>query len=433
VPLHGANDTRAAGSFWTVPAQPVRRRLAIIVLAALALAAGVSGIVVGANHDDGDGGPSGPVPEAGRAEPKEQVSFLARIVPPAADRDEAARGPAVPRSVADLARRLPLERKVAQLFLFGFRGTDSTAEIFGRLRRLDLGGVVLAGPNYLDAAQLSALAGEVSAVARRARHVPPWVMASQEGGDLNSFPDLPPSAAPADLGSAREAAAQARDSADTLRGLGVTGVLGPVVDVGLPAGSALGARVYSDEPDEVAAFADATVRAYRRERVFSSVRHFPGLGSADQSTEDGPASVGLGLPELRGRDLLPFEAAIAAGVPGVTLSHALYPMSDFTVPGSLSKEVATDLLRDDRGFEGVALTDDLADPAITTLSSVPGAAVRAVRAGADMLLVSGPAGDQQAAYVAVLRAVRAGRIPREQVDQAVGRILVAKENYGLIR
>ena len=131
VHLHGANDTRAAGSFRPVPAQPVRRRLAIIVLAALALAEGVSGIVVGANHNGGDGGPSGPVPEAGRAEPKEQVSFLARIVPPAADRDEAARGPAVPRSVADLARRLPLERKVAQLFLFGFQGTDATAEIFG--------------------------------------------------------------------------------------------------------------------------------------------------------------------------------------------------------------------------------------------------------------------------------------------------------------
>ena len=415
-----------------MPPFPVRRRLAIIGLAALALVGGVSGIVVGAGHDGGGGGPAGPVPEPGE-QPREQVSFLARIVPPAADREKAARGPQVPRSVADLARRLPLERKVAQLFLFGFRGTDATAEIFGRVRRLDLGGVVLAEPNYLDPAQLGALAGEVSVVARQTRHVPPWVMASQEGGDLNTFLDLPPFAAPADLRSAREAGRQARDSASSLRDLGVTGVLGPVVDVGLPAGSALGARVYSDEPDEVAAFADATVRAYRRQRVFSSVRHFPGLGSADQSTEEGPASVGLDLPELRTRDLVPFEAAIAAGVPGVTLSHALYPMSDFTEPGSLSKEVVTDLLRDDLGFEGVAMTDDLADPAITTLASVPDAAVRAVRAGADMLLVSGPAGDQQAAYVAVLRAVRGGRIPRERLNQAVGRILVAKKNYGLIR
>jgi beta-N-acetylhexosaminidase len=210
-------------------------------------------------------------------------------------------------------------------------------------------------------------------------------------------------------------------------------VLGPVLDVGLESGSALGARVYSDDPEEVAGFADATVRAYRERRVFSAVSHFPGLGAADQSTEEGPASVGLGLPELRERDLLPFEAAIESGVPGVILSHALYPMSDFTVPGSLSKEVATDLLRDELGFEGVAVTDDLADPAITRLSTIPDAAVAAVRAGADMLFISGPAGDQQAAYVAVLRAVRSGAIPRSRLNRAVGRVLVAKENYRLIR
>ena len=94
------------------------------------------------------------MPSPGRGEPEERVSFLARIVPPPAERQRSDRGPAVPRSVADLARRLPVERKVAQLFLFGFRGTDLTSEIFGRLRRLDLGGIVIAGQNYTDATQL---------------------------------------------------------------------------------------------------------------------------------------------------------------------------------------------------------------------------------------------------------------------------------------
>ena len=117
----------------------------------------------------------------------------------------------------------------------------------------------------------------------------------------------------------------------------------------------------------------------------------------------------------------------------MVLSHALYPMNDFTVPGSLSRVVATDLLRGGVGFEGVAITDDLADPAITVAYSVPDAAVRAVRAGADMLFISGPAGDQQAAYATVLRAARRGRIPRRRLDEAIGRILVAKRNYGLIR
>jgi beta-N-acetylhexosaminidase len=416
-----------------VQAEPARRRILIALIAALALGAGAAGVVVGAGHESGAGGAASNVPTPGRGAPEERVSFLARIVPPPAQRQRRRQGPAVPRSVADLARRLPVERKVAQLFLFGFRGTDLTAEIFGRLRQLDLGGVVIAGPNYTDVAQLGALAGEVAVIARDERHVPPWVVASQEGGELNSFPDLPPAAPPADLQSAGEAATAASESAATLRGLGLNGVLGPVVDVGQESGSALGARLYSDNPQEVAAYADATVTAYRKEHLLSSVGHFPGLGAADQPTEEGPATVGLGLDELRQRDLVPFRAAIDAGVPAVLLGHALYPFNDFTVPASLSKQVATDLLRRELHFKGVAITDDLADPAITAIHTVPDAAVQAVRAGADILYVSGSTGDQQAAYVAVLRAVQRGRIPRRRLDQAVGRILLAKQDYDLIR
>jgi beta-N-acetylhexosaminidase len=175
------------------------------------------------------------------------------------------------------------------------------------------------------------------------------------------------------------------------------------------------------------------VRAYREEHVFSAAEHFPGLGATDQSTEEGPATVGLGLDELRQRDLIPFEAAIDAGVPGVLIGHALYPFNDFTLPASLSRQVASDLLRRELRFKGVAITDDLADPAITTIETVPDAAVQALRAGADMLYISGGAGDQEAAYVAVVRAVQRGRVPRRRLDQAIGRILVAKQNYDLIR
>ncbi|HEX6582348.1 MAG TPA: glycoside hydrolase family 3 N-terminal domain-containing protein [Thermoleophilaceae bacterium] len=413
--------------------EPARRRLLLVVVAVLALAAGTAGVVVGAGHDGDEGDTASNVPSPGRGTPEERVSFLARIVPPPAQRQRRGRGPAVPRSVADLARRLPVERKVAQLFLFGFRGTDLTSEIFGRLRRLDLGGIVIAGQNYTDATQLGGLAGEAAVIARKERHVPPWVMASQEGGELNSFPDLPPASLPADMGSADEAGAAAGDSAATLRGLGVNGVLGPLVDVGQETGSALGARLYSDNADEVAAYAEATVNAYRAKHVFSSVKHFPGLGAADQSTEEGPATVGLGLEELRERDLIPFEAAVDAGAPGVVIAHALYPFSDFTEPASLSKSVATGLLRRELRFRGVAITDDLADPAITTIYTVPDAAVRALRVGADMLYISGGVGDQQAAYVAVLRAVQRGRIPRRRLNQAVGRVLLAKQDYDLIR
>ncbi len=410
-------------------ADPARRRqLLLILLAALALASGVTGAVLGARES---GEPAGdPVPQAGRSEPRTRVSFLARIVPPPASRPEPrAQDGSLPRDVTELTRRLPVERKVAQLFAFGFEGTDASADIVGRLHGLGAGAVVVGRGNYVDETQLAALTGSLRAGAQR---LPPFVLTSQEGGELNSLPGLPPAIPPADITSAAQAGAEALASGRALRGLGITGVLGPVVDVGLESGSPLGARVYSDDPEEVAAYARRTVEGYRTARVLSSVAHLPGLGGADQATQDGPATVGLELEQLRERDLVPFEAAIAAGVPAVTLAHALYPFSDFTVPASLSRAVATRLLRDELGFEGIALSDDLADPAITALFTIPDAAVEAIRAGADMVQVSGPAGEQQAAYVAVLQAVRSGRIPRARLDRAVGRILSVKRDYGLI-
>lgn len=398
----------------------------------MALAAVAAGLVVGADEGNEEE-PEGP-PPARAGKPLDRTSFLARIIPAHEDGRPAVRGPSVPRSVADLARRLTLERKVAQLFLFGFEGSDLTAEIYRRMRRLDLGGIVLARPNYTgDPALLGQMGGEASVIAEQEGHVAPWVLAVQDGGEFNALDGLPPALAGADLASADEAAAQATETASTLRRLNVNGLLGPVVDVGFESGSALGARVYSDDPGEVSAYAEAIVHAYRREGLFGAVKHFPGLGSADQSTELGPASVGLDLEQLRQRDLLPFRAAIEAGAPGVLLSHALYPVSDFTRPGSLTRTIVTDLLRGELRFQGVAITDDLADPAITSSYSVPDAAVRALRAGADLLFISGSASDQQTAYAAVLGAVRGGDVPRRRLDDALLRALEAKRDYGLIR
>ena len=115
------------------------------------------------------------------------------------------------------------------------------------------------------------------------------------------------------------------------------------------------------------------------------------------------------------------------------LSHALYPFSDFTVPASLSKQVVTDLLRRRLGFRAWRSPTTSPTRRSPRIYTVPDAAVRAVRAGADMLYISGSAGDQQAAYVAVLRAVQRGDDPARRLDQAVGRVLLAKQDYDLIR
>lgn len=397
------------------------------------LAVAIGAATFGALAGRGGAEDKGAVPEAGgRSQGERRTSFLARIVPPPGD-EAATGGPRVPRTVGDLVRRLPLERKVAQLFLVGFRGKDLTSPVFRQLRRLDLGGIIIDRQNYGGPQTLGSLAGEARVVAEQVRHVPPWVMAAQEGGEFSAFRDLPPAGSPADIASPSDAGRTAAVAGKTLRELGVTGVLAPVIDVGTETEPALGARVFSDDPRRVAEFGIETVRAYDRRRMFSAVKHFPGLGTANQSTEEGPAQVGLTDVELEDRDLVPFRAAFQAGAPGVVLSNGLYATDSFTVPGSLSRKIATDLLRGKLKFRGVAITDDLTDPAVTALGSVPDAAVQAIGAGADMLWISGSAGDQQAAYVSVLRAVKRKRISRARVDEAVGRILSAKRRYGLIR
>jgi beta-N-acetylhexosaminidase len=384
-----------------------------------------------ANDDDGGGKR---LPQAsGGGQPLERTSFLARIIPAEPQRAGRPEGPRIPRSIADLVARLPLERQVAQLMLVGFRGTDLTAAVYRQLRRLDYGGIVIDTLNYTDPQLLSQMAGEAVVISQQERHVPPWVMAAQEGGEFNVFADLPPALAPSGLANPEQAEADAEQAAATLRALGITGLLAPVIDVGLETDPALGPRAYSDDPEQVAEFARATVGAYRRGRVFSAVKHFPGLGTASQPTVEGPAQVGQSVDELKARDLVPFEVAFQAGAPAVVLSNALYAPDDFTRPGSLSKNIATGLLREQMGFRGVAITDDLADPAVSAFATVPDAALAALRAGADMLFISGPPGDQAAAYATLLQAARRSAPLRRRIQEALGRILIAKTRYGLIR
>jgi len=400
---------------------------ALAVIAGLGIAAAIQDF----RTDDPGRTSSANVPEAGGGTgPQEKTSFLAQLIPPPPEQVE---GPSAPSSIADLARRLPLERKVAQLFLLGFEGQDLTAPIFEQMRRQDLGGLVFESRNYLDPQQIASMAGEGTVIAADEGHVPPFVMVSQEGGVFSEFPDLPPPEAPsefADVGAAQDAAVE---TAAALSALGFNAVLAPVIDVGTADGTgALDERAFSDDPERVADYASAVVRAYADQDVMAVPKHFPGLGAAAQAPEDGPTPIGLTVPELQTRDLVPFRAVFDAHVPAIVIGHGSYTTDDFVTPGSLSKAIANDLLRDQLEFTGVSITDDLASPAVTAISTIPDAAVEALKAGADLLWISGPRGDQEAAMNAVLNAVQAGDISRARIDQAVLRALTAKQALGLI-
>jgi beta-N-acetylhexosaminidase len=356
-------------------------------------------------------------------------SFLEHLIPPPGGRLP---GVHVDTQIRRQVGKLPLERKIAQLLLVGFAGRTVKAPFYGTLGRMDLGGVAFDRDNYQSPNQISTLAAAVSNTTADPRtHTPPFIVAPQEGGDFSAFPNLPPFDNAADLHSTSLAAREARDSAKALTQVGFNGVLAPDLDVSASTDQPLAGRAFSDVPSKVASYAGATIGAYRSAHMLSAPGHFPGIGAAGQSTDNGPTEVGLGMKDLARRDLVPFRAAIRAGAPAVLLGHAGYQPDDFVVPASLSRAIATRLLRGQLGFKGVAITDDLEAGAITSQTTVPKAAVMAIEAGADMVWISSPESDWIAAYKALLAAVRAKRIPMLRIDTAVTRIVTAKRELGL--
>ena len=358
-------------------------------------------------------------PTGDRAAPAAGGSYLSRLLPAPAGDAARARGPLVAR-----VRRLPLKRRAAQVVLAGFSGAGAESPVVARQRRERFGGLALERAGAGGAEGVAALTAAVRAGGSRASR--PLIFTTQEGGRFSALPALPPARALGRTRSVRAAVSASGRSARALRRIGIQGVLGPVLDVGAEDGSAVGERAFSDDPEAVAALGRGAVRAYRRAGVLAAPKHFPGLGAASASTEEGPGSVGLTIDALRRRDLRPFAAAVRAGAGAVVIGHGLYGSDDFVTPASQSRFVIGDLLRRELSFRGLVVSDDLGAGAITTYGSMEAAAVASLRAGVDMVHVSGNPREQAAVVRAITTAVRRRRLPAARLDEAVLHVLEAK-------
>jgi beta-N-acetylhexosaminidase len=209
---------------------------------------------------------------------------------------------------------------------------------------------------------------------------------------------------------------------------GVNTDFAPVVDTGF--GAAIGNRSYGKDPELVARMGAAAVEGFEKAGLISAAKHFPNHGPATSDSHVSLPLIRHDAKTLRSYDLPPFEAAIEAGVPMVMVGHLLYPAIDPHDPASLSRE-ATIMLRRDLGFDGVVVTDDLAMAGVRGGGTPAEAAVEAVEAGADLLVVSSPPQQQADAYDAVVAAVELGEIPRSRIRKSVERLLGLKETYDL--
>jgi beta-N-acetylhexosaminidase len=335
--------------------------------------------------------------------------------------------------VARVESGLSRAERVDQVLLLGFDGTTADGPIAAELRSHQLGGVIVGSSNWTDASQGAALVAALHSAGASHGRVPPLIAVAQEGGEFRSLSDLAPTQTELQIGrrgSSALAERWAQEAAGALRNAGFDLDLFPVIDVPSVT-SPLGDRAFSTDPAMVAELAAAAVRGCVAAKLACAPLHFPGLGTASQDTDEGPATVSLDPNGLANRDLPAFQLAFEAGAPAVVLSLAFYAAYDPVTPGALAPQVATGLLRDQLHSAGAAITDDLGAGAIRATEPIPQAAVEALAAGADLIQVDSPV-DQAGVRQALLRAVATGQIPRQRLADAAARVLELKREAGLL-
>jgi beta-N-acetylhexosaminidase len=223
--------------------------------------------------------------------------------------------------------------------------------------------------------------------------------------------------------------------------VGYNTILAPCADVNSnPANSIIGVRSFGEDPVMVASLVAAAVQGARDAGAITTVKHFPGHGDTSTDTHRGFARVDRNRAELDALDLLPFRAGVEAGVDIVMTSHILYPALDPENPATLSAPILQDLLRDTLHFDGVILSDSMNMGAIRKHYQPDEAAVLAVLAGVDIIMLAEEhydhdaatyLGKQLAGIRGVIEAVRQGRISEQRVNDAVRRVLTLKAKGGL--
>jgi beta-N-acetylhexosaminidase len=338
----------------------------------------------------------------------------------------------VEETTEEAASGLSVRDAVGQMFIVGMDGTEPNYYIEKMIRERNIGGVLLFGNNMESEEQTKALTDSLQRLSMETESaIPLFVAVDYEGGEVQSAPWVAAQPSAEEVGSRTDPDEARRISEEIGRELrrgGVNTDLAPVIDTG--SGAAIGSRSYGDDPALVALMGAASIEGFEQAGVVSSVKHFPNHGPALEDSHFARPVVDHDMQTVLQRDLPPFRAAIEARVPMVMVGHLVYPALDPERPASLSP-AAIELLRGELGFDGVIVTDDLIMDGAKRDGAPAQAALQAVKAGADLLIVSGPPEEQAAAYDAVVAAVESGEIPREQIDASVGRIKSIKERYPL--
>lgn len=341
---------------------------------------------------------------------------------------------------------LSLEEKVAQLFVLspeallpGYTQVTKAGEATrDALLEYPVGGLIYRAANLQNADQTKEMLGNTKQYALSRHGIPIFLAVDEEGGRVarignNSgfFVEQVPAMAEIGLTGDLQKAYEVGDTIGAyLSGLGFNVDFAPVADVlSNPENTVIGDRSFGSDGELVAEMAIAAANGLSAHGIIACVKHFPGHGSTAGDTHEGLAYTEKDLAGFWSSDLIPFRRAAEKKIPMIMVSHISAPgITGGDVPASLSRKMVAELLREQIGYQGIVITDDMGMGAIADNYGSGEAAVMAIEAGCDMVLLSS---DFQTAYDAVLNAVRSGRLSGEQIEISVRRILNVKYSLGV--
>jgi len=337
--------------------------------------------------------------------------------------------------VRQLLNGMTLKEKIGQMVMAGVESYAVDEHVRTLINEYNVGGFILFGYNVQSSGQLLALINYLK-ITNSKRKAPIFVAVDEEGGRVSRMPknikDLPSSGAIGAVNNGELSYRVGRVIAEEIKAFGFNMDFAPVLDINSnPDNPVIGDRSFGSNAEVVSKLGVQTMKGIQSGGIISVVKHFPGHGDTSVDSHLGLPQVNHDLNRLKGFELVPFNAAIKNNADGVMIAHILLSKIDPQNPASMSRTIITDLLRGQMKFSGVVFTDDMTMGAIVKNYDIGAAAIKAVNAGADVVLVCRGYRDETAVLDALRNAAAAGAIPVGRIDESVYRILKLKRKYNL--
>ena len=346
------------------------------------------------------------------------------------------------KKVKDMMTDMTLEQKIGQLFIVnledvnnGLATTVFTEDIKKNINKYNVGGIILFQNNIKDREQLKLLTNNI----QNNSNIPLFISVDEEGGIVSRLSDIPSMKVTkfenmADIGE-KEDYNRAYIVGDTIgkeiNELGFNLDFAPVADIITnPNNTEIGRRSFGSDPEIVANMVKEVVKGLQENNVSATLKHFPGHGGSEANSHNEFSYTPQTLEGMRKTEFLPFISGIEEDVDFIMISHISAPnVTGDNTPSSLSKTIITDLLRKELGYENIVTTDALNMKAISNYYSPKDAAIMAINAGADVLLMTP---DFKNVYDHVLESVQNGTISEERINESVERILKVKIKRNIV-